>query len=155
MATTSSDSNSGNGSGGSGTNTGGSSGSGSSGSGSSGGTSGPSSGPTPSVALGTNLGQLSENEKPDVKLSQDTVTKYVNAVDAFRVALQGHRNDMITVAPLGDPGTLGSAKQTAANLELDVHGSGGVVDMVDQYLEYLINFEAAVQKAGSRMIQSG
>jgi len=50
---------------------------------------------------------------------------------------------------------LGSAVQTKNNLNLDVTGLDGIEQAVDQYLNYLDEFETTVKKASDRLIQSG
>jgi hypothetical protein len=59
------------------------------------------------------------------------------------------------MGPLGNPGSLGSAVQTKNNLNLDVTGLDGIEQAVDQYLNYLDEFETTVKKASDRLIQSG
>jgi len=40
-------------------------------------------------------------------------------------------------------------------LNLDVTGPGGVTEMLDKYLTYLDDFADTVNKAASRLIESG
>jgi hypothetical protein len=117
-------------------------------------------GPTPPSAspidgLTTNLNQIKDSGPADIKLSTETRDEYLKVIKDFRGALQTQRNQMNTVQPLGDPGGLGSAIQTKTNLELDVHGPGGITETTDKYLKYLDDFADTVNKAATRLIQNG
>jgi hypothetical protein len=110
---------------------------------------------SPIDGLTTNLDQIKDSGPPDIKLSTATRDEYLKVIKTFRTALQTQRDKMNTVQPLGDPGALGSAIQTKANLELDVHGPGGITETTDKYLKYLDDFSDTVNKAATRLIQSG
>ena len=110
---------------------------------------------SPIDGLTTNINEIKDNGPADVKLSTQTRDQYLKVIGDFKTALQSQRDSMNNIQPLGDPGTLTSAMQTKANLELDVHGPGGIVETVDKYLNYLSAFEQTVNEAATRLIESG
>jgi len=118
-------------------------------------TDGPTTPSGPIGQLSTGLTQIKDSGPVDLKLSTETRDQYLAAIASFRSTLQGQRAAMNAIAPLGSPGTLRSALQTKANLELNVTGMGGITDTMDQYLLYLDDLSDAVTKAASRLIQSG
>jgi hypothetical protein len=113
------------------------------------------SGTSPIDGLTTNLKQITDSGPPDIKLSEETQKNYVNLIKGFINDLQTQRAAMDKVPAVGNPGTLTSAIQTEKNLDLDVNGPGGVIEMTDKYLTYLNDFVDTVNKAASRLIQSG
>jgi hypothetical protein len=106
-------------------------------------------------ALTSGLKQLQNSGPVDLQLSTATRDQYLNIINTFRTALQTQRTNMGNLGPLGSPGSLGSAVQTENNLNLDVTGLAGIEQAVDQYLNYLDEFETTVKDACNRLIQSG
>ncbi len=110
---------------------------------------------SPTDGLITGLKQIKDSGQPDVKLSTQTKHNYLQLIGAFHDQLMIQRRKIDNIAPLGDSGKLGSAMQTSANLAMDVSGPGGITDMLDKYLTYLDDFTDTVNKAATRLIQSG
>jgi hypothetical protein len=115
----------------------------------------PNAGGTSISDLTSGLKQIQKSGPVDLKLSTETRDKYLNIITTFRTALQAQRTSMSNMGSLGNPGMLGSAVQTKNNLNLDVTGLDGIEQAVDQYLNYLDEFETTVKKASDRLIQSG
>lgn len=110
---------------------------------------------SPTDGLITGLKQIKDSGPPDVKLSTQTKEQYLALIGGFHDELMAQRRKIVAIAPLGDPGTLGSATQTSANLTMDVSGPGGITEMLDKYLTYLDDFTDTLNKAATRLIQSG
>jgi hypothetical protein len=101
------------------------------------------------------LKTIKDSGKPDVKLSTETKDKYLALIGSFHDQLMVQRKKIDTIAPLGNPGELESAQQTRNNLTTDVSGPGGITETLDKYLNYLDEFRDTVNKAATRLIQSG
>ncbi|WP_156748705.1 hypothetical protein [Mycobacterium sp. 1482292.6] len=101
------------------------------------------------------LKDLQNNGKADVKLSTATRDQYLKIIETYRNALQAERNKMNNQVSLGNPGDLHSANLTKQNLQLDITGLTGAQKSMDKYLAYLDAFEATVNAACNRLIESG
>ena len=110
----------------------------------------------PSISdLTSGLKQLQKSGPVDLKLSTETRDNYLNIIGTFRTALQMQRTTMSNMVSMGSPGWLGSAEQTMNNLVNDATGLEGIEQAVDQYINYLDEFETTVKKAADRLIQNG
>jgi len=116
---------------------------------------------SPIDGLNANLKQIADNGAPDVKLSTETKNAYLKVINDYLEALKDQRKEMGSVQPLGQPvdpdlaSFVPSATQTRNNLEMDVHGFGGITETMDKYIAYVQELHDTVNKAASRMIKAG
>lgn len=104
------------------------------------------------VDLETELRQLAANGSKELKLSEDVRDKYIDAINEFRTALQGRLDTINALEGIGDPGGLGSAQQTKANLQRQ---GNAFKYSIQEYMGYLDSLADTVEKAAKRLVESG
>jgi hypothetical protein len=95
---------------------------------------------------------LAKGGKIDLALSVGTRDMYVAAILDFRNALQGRLDTINALEGLGDPGGLGSAIATKANLQ---RSGNAFKYAIAEYLDYLDSFADTVIMSADRLIEAG
>ncbi|MCV7376919.1 hypothetical protein H5P33_29845 [Mycolicibacterium arabiense] len=104
--------------------------------------------------LGTVINDLAKHGKPDVKLNEATRKWYVDTINYYRGLVETQHQRISHPPEVGRVGSLGSAIQTAKNLENDVTGHDGIQKTMTNYLNYLDAFVNTVNAAADRIIKN-
>lgn len=108
--------------------------------------------------LTSQMKQLGEHGEADLKLDETAKNNYISAISTYREALREQRTALNDLDDLGDPGGYPSTRQTKNQLQLNVVGTvgtNGIRETLDNYIEYLDEFEKTVNAAFNRLQAEG